>query len=48
MGMSDLQFKSFLRKLITILEDAENAETPEKGMEKIAELKKQFLEDLES
>lgn len=48
MGMTDMQFKSFLRQLISRLEMAQEAETPEKGMEQIAALKKLLQEDLES
>lgn len=47
MGMTDLQFKSHLRQLIAALERAERAETPEKVLEEIAELKRLLKEDLE-
>ena len=39
MGMTDLQFKSHLRQLISALERAEEAETPEKVLAEIAKLK---------
>ena len=43
-----MQFKSHLRHLIAALERAEKAETPEKVLEEIANLKKLLQEDLES
>ena len=48
MGMTDLQFKSFLRQVISHLELAEEAETPEQAMKAITSLKKLLQEDLES
>lgn len=47
-GMTDMQFKSHLRQLIASLQRAENAETPEKMLEIIKEMKKLYQEDLES
>ena len=47
-GMTDLQFKSFLRLLIADLERAEQAETPEKVLEEVTRLKQLLQEDLES
>lgn len=47
-GMTDLQFKSFLRLLIADLERAEQAGTPEKVLEEVTRLKQLLQEDLES
>ena len=47
-GMTDLQFKSHLRQLIASLERAENAETPEKVLEVIREIKALYQQDLQS
>ena len=46
MGMTDLQFKSHLRQLISALQRAEEAETPEKVLEEIKRLKELLEEDL--
>lgn len=48
MGMTDLQFKSHLRQLISRLEKAKKAGTLEKVLEEIEELQKLYQEDLES
>lgn len=47
-GMTDLQFKSFLRMLLHSLERVEKAETLEKMREELAQLKQLLQEDLES
>ena len=47
MGMTDLQFKSHLRALIADLERAENAETMEKVLEEIRNLKRRLEKDLQ-
>lgn len=46
MGMTDLQFKSYLKQLIRSLETAENQDTPERVLEEIARIKKDLQEDL--
>ncbi len=47
MGMTDLQFKSYLRQLIRSLEAAESQSTLEGALEVIARLKKDLEEDLQ-
>lgn len=45
MGMTDLQFKSYVRKLITIVEHAEKSKTPEEMQKELEALKKMLQED---
>ena len=47
MGMTDLQFKSYLRQLIRALEAAESKGTREEVLAEIAKLKQDLQEDLE-
>lgn len=46
-GMTDLQFKAYIRKLVILLEDIESAETVEQAKAKIARLKQSLQQDLE-
>ena len=46
MGMTDLQFKSFLKRLIRSLETAETMETKEQILEEIQKLKHDLEEDM--
>ena len=43
MGMTDLQFKSFLKRLIRTLEEAETKETREQVLADIEKLKKDLM-----
>lgn len=47
MGMTDLQFKSYLRLLIHSLEIAENKENKEDILAEITRLKQELQEDLQ-
>lgn len=47
MGMTDLQFKSYLKQLIRSLEAAESQDTLENVLAEIARLKKDLQEDLQ-
>jgi len=47
MGMTDLQFKSYLRRLIYSLEIAENKENKEDILAEITRLKQELQEDLQ-
>lgn len=47
-GMTDLQFKSYLRMLIAHLEHIKKAETLEEMREKLAELQNLLQQSLES
>lgn len=47
MGMTDLQFKSYLKLLINALEEATNKDTKEQIIEEINKLKKNLQEDLQ-
>lgn len=46
-GMTDLQFKSFIRQLIANIEEAMNKETEEQRKDEIDKLVKRLQEDLE-
>lgn len=46
MGMTDLQFKSYLKQLIRALETAESKETKEAILAEIGKLKQDLVEDL--
>ena len=46
MGMTDLQFKSFLKRLIRTLEEAETKETKEQILAEIEELEKDLMGDM--
>ena len=47
MGMTDLQFKSYLKRLIRDLETAESKETKEEILREIEKLRKDLQEDLQ-
>ena len=47
MGMTDLQFKSWLRQIIRRLEEAEGEENKEKTDKKLEELLKDLKQDLQ-
>ena len=47
-GMTDLQFKSYLKQLVRALEQAERQETKEAILLEIAKLKKDLEEDIKS
>ena len=47
MGMTDLQFKSWLRQIIRRLEEAESEDSKEKTNIKLDELLKDLREDLQ-
>ncbi len=47
-GMTDLQFKSWLRLTILALEDIQEQDTPEKMRAKLAKLREQLEQDLRS
>ncbi len=47
MGMTDLQFKSYLKMLINTLEEATNKDTKEQIIAEINKLKKNLQEDLQ-
>lgn len=47
MGMTDLQFKSYLKQLIHRLETASGKETKEAILEEIAALMRDLREDLQ-
>lgn len=47
MGMTDLQFKSYLKQLIRALETAEKQETKEKILSELTKLKLDLQEALE-
>jgi hypothetical protein len=47
MGMTDLQFKSYLKRLIRDLEAAESKDTKEQILEEIRRLKQDLLDDLQ-
>lgn len=47
MGMTDLQFKSWLRQIIRRLEEAESEDSKEKTDIKLDELLKDLKEDLQ-
>ena len=46
MGMTDLQFKSYLKQLIRALEAAESKDTKDAILAEIARLKQDLEEDL--
>ena len=46
MGMTDLQFKSYLKQLIRALETAESKDTKEAVLAEIARLKQDLEDDL--
>ncbi len=46
-GMTDLQFKSWLKQIIRGLEDAKKEDTKEKTNKKLDELLKDLREDLQ-
>ena len=46
MGMTDQQFKSFLKRLIRTLEEAEAKETKEQILAHIEKLKKDLMDDM--
>jgi len=48
MGMTDLQFKSYLKQLIRALEAAESKDTMEAVLAEIARLKHDLEDDLKS
>ena len=48
MGMTDLQFKSYLKQLVRALERAERQETKEAVLAEIERLKKDLEEDIKS
>lgn len=48
MGMTDLQFKSHLRQLISRLEKAKKAGSLEDVIKEIEEIQRLYQEDLES
>lgn len=45
-GMTDLQFKSFLKRLIRTLEEAESKGTKEQVLAEIEKLKKDLMDDM--
>lgn len=45
MGMSDMQFKSYLRELIHSIEQAKDSERSDEELEKLIERLKKSLED---
>lgn len=47
MGMTDLQFKSHLRMLISLLDEATKKDTKEEILAEINKLKKNLQEDLQ-
>ena len=47
MGMTDLQFKSYLKRLIRALEEAESKETKEQILEEIKKLRQDLQEYLQ-
>ena len=47
MGMTDLQFKSYLKKLIRAIEQAEKQETREGILAELEALKKELQDDLQ-
>lgn len=48
MGMTDLQFKSFLKQMIRALEQIEAQETVEDARNELAKLKQDLQETIES
>ncbi len=48
MGMTDLQFKSYLKQLIRALEAAESKDTKEDILAEIARLRRDLEDDLKS
>lgn len=48
MGMTDLQFKSFLKMLLDELEDIKEKGVSEEAEKKIERLKERFQSDIES
>lgn len=48
MGMTDLQFKSFLKMLLKQLEEIKDAGVSEEAAKKIEELEEGFKSDIES
>lgn len=47
MGMTDLQFKSYLKQLIRALEEAERKDTKEQILAEIERLKRDLQDDLQ-
>lgn len=47
MGMTDLQFKSWLKQIIRVLEDAKNEDSKEKTDKKLDMVLKDLKEDLQ-
>ena len=47
MGMTDLQFKSYVRKLISMLDDAADKETKEEILAIVNKLRKELTEDVQ-
>lgn len=45
MGMSDMQFKSYLRELIAAIEKAKEAQDTDKELDELVERLKKSLED---
>ncbi len=48
MGMSDLQFKSFLRQLVKRMEDAKDEPDADEAKAKLAEIIQDLKSDIES
>ena len=48
MGMTDMQFKSFLKQLIRNLEDAKGEEGKEETDEKLSQILQDLKEDLQN
>ena len=48
MGMTDLQFKSYLKQLVRAIETAESQDTKEAILLELAKLKKDLEEDIKS
>ena len=47
MGMTDLQFKSYVRKLISMLDDAADKETKEEILAIVNKPRKELTEDVQ-
>lgn len=46
MGMTDLQFKSYVRKLLSLIEDASDDKTKEELLALFMKLRRELTEDL--
>lgn len=47
MGMTDLQFKSYVRKLIVMVDEAASKETKEEILAYIEKLRRELQEDIQ-